>query len=189
MLTVAYSRVSTADQTTDSQRHAIEERYNIDRWYSDEDTSGSVRALDRPGFASLFEYVREGDTVVVYAIDRLGRDTVDVLTTVEALQGKGVTIVSHREGFDLGTPMGKAMLTMLSAVAELERNNIKERQRAGLERAKAEGRKLGRPVAADPAEVARWRHSHGASIRETAEHFGIGVSTVKRAISAANQAK
>ena len=178
--TIGYTRVSTTDQHTQEHQATVEERYRVDAWYTDEAVSGSVRALDRPGFRQLFDYVRSGDTVVVPAIDRLGRDTVDVLSTVEALQAKGVTIISHREGFEMGTSIGKAMLTMLSAVAELERNNIRERQKAGIERAKAEGR-TGRPTSVDMAEVAQWRQDRGASIKETAEAFGVGVSTVKRA--------
>src|SRR5690606_8156804 len=93
---------------------------------------------------ALLAYVREGDTVVVVAIDRLGRNTIDVLSTVESLQAKKVSVVSMREGFDLATPAGKLMLTMLAAVAELERENIKARQMAGIERARAEGKNLGR---------------------------------------------
>ena len=80
--------------------------------------------------------------MIVAAIDRLGRDTIDVLETVEALKLKGVTVISMREGFDLGTPIGKCMLTMLAAVADLERSNIKARQMAGIARAKAQGRAL-----------------------------------------------
>lgn len=181
MATIGYTRVSTADQHTEAHRQHVEERHRIDQWFTDEATSGAVKALQRPGFKKLFEYVRDGDAVVVPAIDRLGRDTVDVLTTVQALQDKGVAVISVREGFDLSTAMGKAMLTMLSAVAELERNNIRERQKAGLQRAKAEGRPLGRPHAANAQELAEWRHTHSATIRETAEAFGVGVSTVKRA--------
>jgi DNA invertase Pin-like site-specific DNA recombinase len=97
--------------------------------------------------AALLAYVREGDVVIVAAIDRLGRNTIDVLCTVEALKAKGVSVVSMREGFDLATPAGKLMLTMLAAVAELERENLKARQLAGLERAKAEGKALGRTKA------------------------------------------
>jgi len=178
--TIGYTRVSTSDQHTENHKTQVEERYRVDDWYTDEAVSGSVRALDRPGFSKLHEYVRDGDTVVVPAIDRLGRDTVDVLTTVEALQAKGVTVISHREGFDLGTSIGKAMLTMLSAVGELEWNNIKERQKAGIERAKTEGR-TGRPKSVDLKEVAQWRKDNEASIKKTAEVFGVGVSTVKRA--------
>ena len=178
---IGYTRVSTTDQTTTGHKGSIEASYRIDKWFQDEAVSGSTRALDRDGFSALFEYVREGDTVVVPAIDRLGRDTIDVLTTVEAVKAKGATIISQREGFDLSTSMGKMMLTMLAAVAELERENIRERQRVGLERAKAQGKVLGRPTKADKAAVAQWRHNNEASISQTAAHFGISDSLVKQA--------
>ena len=178
---IGYTRVSTADQNTEGHKASIEAAYRIARWFEDEATSGTTAAMDRPGFAALFEYVREGDSVIVPAIDRLGRNTIDVLQTVEALRNKGVIVISQREGFDLSTPMGKMMLTMLAGVAELERENIRERQRAGLEKAKAKGRQLGRPRKVDGVEVAAWRREHEASIRQTAARFGLGVSSVKRA--------
>lgn len=178
---VAYVRVSTDDQTTENQRRAIEARYAVCRWFAEDGVSGTVPAAQRPAMASLLTYVREGDTVVVVAIDRLGRNTIDVLTTVEALQAKGVAVVSMREGFDLATPAGRLMLTMLAAVAELERENIKARQLAGIERARAEGRNLGREKVIDDAAVVAWRQEHGASIKATAEHFGISTASVKRA--------
>ena len=130
--------------------------------------------------AALLAYVREGDVVIVAAIDRLGRNTSDVLCTVEALKAKGVSVVSMREGFDLATPAGKLMLTMLAAVAELERENLKARQLAGLERAKAEGKALGRSKSIDDAAVCAWRAENSASIKATAEHFGISAASVKR---------
>lgn len=179
--TIAYVRVSTDDQTTNAQRHAIENRYKVARWFSDEATSGVIKAKDRAGFGQLLSYVREGDTVVVYAIDRLGRSTIDVLETVEALKGKGVAVLSIREGFDLSTPMGKMMLTMLAGLAELERSNIKERQLAGLERARAEGKSLGREKVIDDEAVAQWRQENSASIKATADRFGISTASVKRA--------
>ena len=183
---IAYARVSTDDQTTEAQRHQIEQQYKVDHWYTDEATSGATKALDRPGFAKLFSFVRLGDVVIVAAIDRLGRNTIDVLETVEALQAQGVIIKSMREGFDLSSPIGKAMLTMLAAVAELERSNIKARQMAGISRAKAEGRKLGAPKLIDNETVASWRKENGATIKGTAEHFGISTATVKRACSVAS---
>ncbi|MCE9684471.1 recombinase family protein [Halomonas alkalisoli] len=182
--TIAYVRVSTDDQTTNAQRHAIESRYKVARWFSDEATSGAIKAKDRAGFGQLLSYVREGDTVVVYAIDRLGRNTIDVLETVEALKAKGVAVLSIREGFDLSTPMGKMMLTMLAGLAELERSNIKERQLAGLERARAEGKNLGREKVIDDEAVALWRQETSASIKATADHFGISAASVKRACRA-----
>jgi len=181
---VSYLRVSTDGQSTDAQRHSISERYNVQEWFVDEATSGTTNATDRAGFKALLSYVRKGDTVVVSAIDRLGRNTIDVLATVEALQAKGVMVVSMREGFDLSSPIGKAMLTMLAAVAELERSNIKARQMAGIERAKAEGVSLGRKKTIPDAEVYEWRKANTATIAETAEHFNISTASVKRACAA-----
>ncbi|MFP3365933.1 recombinase family protein, partial [Pseudoalteromonas sp. SIMBA_148] len=84
--TIAYLRVSTEDQNTETQRATIGGRYQVERWFADEATSGAIKAQDRTELSKLIQYVREGDTVVVYAIDRLGRDTIDVLETVEALK-------------------------------------------------------------------------------------------------------
>ncbi|MBV4479037.1 recombinase family protein [Pseudomonas khavaziana] len=184
MATIGYVRVSTHDQSVEAQKHGLTEMYNVDEWYEDSGVSGAVKALERPGFDALVAYVRRGDTLVVSAVDRLGRDTLDVLHTVEALQAKGVSIISKREGFDLSTPIGKAMLTMLAAVAELERSNIKARQMAGIERAKAEGKALGREKTINDAQVSEWRKTNSASIKATAEHFNISVASVKRACAA-----
>lgn len=181
MATIGYIRVSTGEQSVESQRHDIEQRYKVEEWFADEGVSGAVRAADRLGFAKLLGYVRKGDTLIVGAIDRLGRDTLDVLATVDTLRERGVTIISKREGFDLSTPMGKAMLTMLVAVAELERSNIKARQMAGIQRAKSEGRALGREKTIDDASVSTWRKENDASIAATAAQFGISTASVKRA--------
>ena len=178
---IAYVRVSTDDQTTENQRRAIEERYRVTKWFRDDGVSGAIPAAQRPGLSALLEYVREGDLVVVVAIDRLGRNTIDVLTTVETLKDQGASVVSLREGFDLSTPVGRAMLTMLAAMAELEKENIRIRQMAGIERARAEGKNLGREKVIDDPAVASWRAANNASIRETADHFGISSASVKRA--------
>ncbi|MWJ28597.1 recombinase family protein [Halomonas sp. ZH2S] len=184
--TIAYVRVSTEDQSTNTQRATILERHKVDRWFVDEATSGLIKAQDRKGLGELLNYVREGDTVIVYAIDRLGRNTVDVLETVEKLNSKGVAVLSLREGFDMSTPMGKAMLTMLSAMAELERSNIKERQMQGIKRAKAEGKALGREKVINDEDVSQWRKDNSASIKATAIHFSISPASVKRACRSAN---
>lgn len=188
MTVLAYVRVSTEDQSTNAQRHAITERHNVGKWFEDQAVSGATKALERPGFAELFKYAREGDTLVVAAIDRLGRDTLDLLTTVQALEGKGVAVVSLREGFDLSTPIGKAMLTMLGAVAELERSNIKARQLAGITRAKATGQKLGAPKRIDDEAVRIWREANKATIQETATQFSISIAAVKRACAGKSSA-
>ena len=179
--TIAYVRVSTDDQNTENQRRSIDERYKVTKWFQDNGVSGAIPAAQRPGLSALLAYVREGDLVIVAAIDRLGRNTIDVLTTVEGLRAKGVSVVSLREGFDLATPVGKAMLTMLAAMAELEKDNIRVRQMAGIERARAEGKNLGREKVIDDAAVASWRMANNASIRQTADHFSIAPASVKRA--------
>lgn len=181
MSLIGYVRVSTGDQTTETQRHALQTTYNIDKWFADEAVSGITKGKDRQGLGALLSYVREGDRVVVYSIDRLGRDTIDVLTTVEELKAKGVAIISMREGFDLSTDHGKLMLTMLVSLAELERKNIKARQMAGIQRAKAQGKVVGRQKQIDDTKVVQWRRDNSASIQQTATHFGISPASVKRA--------
>lgn len=96
---IGYVRVSTSDQNVENQKKQIADAgYSVTRWFSDEAVSGAIKAGERPGFAELLNYVREGDTLIVIAINRLGRNTIDVLSTVEMLQMKGVKVVSLREG-------------------------------------------------------------------------------------------
>ncbi|HBK4619957.1 TPA: recombinase family protein [Klebsiella michiganensis] len=151
---IGYVRVSTSDQNIENQKQQIADAgYSITRWFSDEAVSGAVKASERPGFGELLSYVREGDTLIVIAIDRLGRNTIDVLSTVEMLQTKGVKVVSLREGFDLSTPVGKAMLTMMAGLASLEKDLIAERRTAGIKRAQSEGKHCGRPIKATVEQV------------------------------------
>ena len=178
MATIIYTRVSTKEQSVDAQEQALLDTYQVDKSFSDSGVSGAVNALEREGFKACFDYLREGDTLVVAAVDRLGRNTIDILNTVEALKAKGVSVISKREGFDLSTPIGKAMLTMLSAVAELERSNIKERQLSGIKKAKSSGVKFGRKYKANAEEVKKWRETNKASLALTAEHFGLSKATV-----------
>lgn len=181
-ITVGYLRVSSDQQSNENQKQAIEQRYKVEKWYTDHAVSGLVKAADREGLSALLNFVREGDTVVVFAIDRLGRNTIDVLETVEALNEKGVSLISLREGFDLTSDHGKLLLTMLAGLAELERKNIKARQMAGIERARKQNKALGRKKIIDDSLVKEWRLNNSASIKKTAEHFGISKSSVKRAL-------
>lgn len=151
---IGYVRVSTSDQNVENQKQQIADAgYSVTRWFSDEAVSGAIKAGERPGFGELLSYVREGDTLIVIAIDRLGRNTIDVLSTVEKLQTKGVKIVSLREGFDLSTPVGRAMLTMMAGLASLEKDLIEERRTAGIKRAQSEGKHCGRPIKATVEQV------------------------------------
>lgn len=180
-IVVGYLRVSSDQQTNENQKQAIEQRFNVEKWFTDHAVSGLVKACDRDGLSALLNFVREGDTVVVFAIDRLGRNTIDVLETVETLQDKGVSLISLREGFDLTSDHGKLLLTMLAGLAELERKNIKARQMAGINRARKDGKTLGRIKKINDSKVKEWRLQNSASIAETAAHFQISTASVKRA--------
>lgn len=149
MKVFGYSRVSTGQQTTENQRLELEQAgYLIepDYWFADEGISGKVCASQRPAFKALKVQIRQGETLVVSKLDRLGRDAIDVLQTIKELGNKGVKVIVHQLGnTDLTSPAGKLLLMMLSAVAEMERDLLVERTQAGLVRAKAEGKILGRP--------------------------------------------
>lgn len=187
MARIAYFRVSTGDQSIEAQRQALGGPF--DREFIDEGVSGSVLAAGRPGFADLLNYVREGDTISVYAVDRLGRDALDVQSTVRSLLEKGVTVDVHGLG-SIGRGVGELILAVLAQVADMERQRIRERCDAGRVAAKAAleatGRthrgkeSLGRPRAANAPSVAVWRRENRASIKDTAEHFGLSAATVKR---------
>ncbi|MEH3099984.1 recombinase family protein [Sphingomonas adhaesiva] len=185
--TLAYYRCSTSDQTVEAQRHALGGSFA--REFVDEGVSGATMAADRPGFSALLSYAREGDTVHVYAIDRLGRDALDVQATVRKLMDKGVVVDVLGLG-PIGKGVGELIVAVLAQVADIERNRIKERCDAGRAAAKealaATGKthrgktSLGRPMAADRQAVAIWRKENGASISATAVQFGLPAATVKR---------
>jgi putative DNA-invertase from lambdoid prophage Rac len=147
MATFAYGRVSTKDQTTENQRQEIERAgYKVDYWFADEGVSGKVHASQRPQFKALIDKIRDGETLVVSKLDRLGRDAQDVGSTIKALAVRNIKVIVLQLGtLDLTSTAGKLMLTMLAAVAEMERDLLVERTQSGLARAKAEGKTLGRP--------------------------------------------
>lgn len=184
---IAYYRVSTGDQSIEAQRNAMGGEF--DREYADEGVSGATLAAHRPQFAKLLDVIRAGDTVHVYAVDRLGRDAIDVQSTVRKLLDLGVIVDVHGLG-PIGRGVGELILAVLAQVAEMERRRISERTAAGREAARKALREtgkthrgkesLGRPFAADAAAVRLWRVQNAASISSTAKHFGLSVATVKR---------
>jgi putative DNA-invertase from lambdoid prophage Rac len=184
---IAYYRVSTLDQNVEAQRHAMGDRF--DREFRDEGISGGTLAADRPGFAKLLEQLRPGDVVHVYAVDRLGRDALDVQGTVRRLIERGVTLDILGIGA-VSRGAGEIVLAVLAQVADLERQKIRERTEAGRSAARAalaatgsthRGKEsLGRPKAHDAATVAGWRKANVASISDTAAHFKLSPATVKR---------
>lgn len=190
MSRIAYFRVSTRDQSIESQRAAMGgDTTPFDREFIDHGVSGAVMAARRPGFKELLAYVREGDTVFVFAVDRLGRDAIDVQATVRDFLDHGVTVHVHGLGH-IGRGVGELILAVLAQVAAMERARIIERTEAGrraaqesLERTGKTHRgktSMGRPYEGNPAEVATWKKANAASIKATADRFGLSVSTVKR---------
>lgn len=145
--------------------------------------------MDRPGFAALMNYVRDGDTVYLYAIDRLGRDALDIQTVIRSLIARGVTVDVVGLG-PIGKGVGELVVAVLAQIADMERERIKERCSAGRAAARASlaingkthrGKaSLGRPVAADSRAVREWRAANQASIAATAAHFDVSPATVKR---------
>jgi putative DNA-invertase from lambdoid prophage Rac len=192
MARVAYLRVSGADQSVESQRKAL--GGSFEREFVDAGVSGGVMAAHRPGFAELLSYVREGDTCCVYAVDRLGRDALDVMSTVRALMAKGVVVDVLGIG-PIAGGVGELVLAVLAQISSLERERIRERCESGRQAARVSlaatnkthrGKSsLGRPKACDASVVASWRAENAASISVTAEHFGISHSTVKRCCATA----
>ncbi|NBB52269.1 recombinase family protein [Rhizobium sp. CRIBSB] len=184
---LAYYRVSTGDQSIEAQRAAL--GGSFDQEFSDVGVSGGTLAATRPGFSDLLSKVREGDALHVYAVDRLGRDALDVQTTVRRLIDLGVTVHVHGLG-PIGRGVGELILAVLAQIADMERHRITERTQAGRQAARAAleatGRthrgkeSLGRPKAADGAAVALWRRENAASIAQTARQFGLSAATVKR---------
>ncbi|WP_087023368.1 recombinase family protein [Thaumasiovibrio subtropicus] len=180
----AYCRVSTIEQTTENQILAIRNAgYEVaDNRVISETISGGVPAMKRPAFKTLVEHkLEENDVLVVLKLDRLGRDNIDVQQTVSALSDKGVNVVSLDLPVpDLASSEGKLMLQMFSAFAEFERNRIRERTQDGLNRAKAEGKKLGRPAAKGTTVSVQACKASGLSQKATAKQLDIGIATVKR---------
>ena len=132
MSRIGYIRVSTEHQETARQQE-IMSNYKVDRIFSEKLSGANA---DRPQLRAMLDFVREGDTLYVESIDRLGRSTKDLLNIIDTLTDKGVTLVSHKENIDTDTPTGKFMLTVFAALSQLEREQLKQRQREGIEIAK-----------------------------------------------------
>lgn len=187
----AYCRVSTIEQTVENQKIAIATAgFQVpENRVVTETISGSCQAMQRKGFQQLVEHKMEsGDTLVILKLDRLGRDMIDVMDTLYQLSEKSISVISLDLGsIDLTSPAGKLQVQVMAAVAEFERNRIRERTREGLTRAKAEGKKLGRP-GTDKQKIAAVKHCRqveGLSIAQTADKLSISIATVKRLQKAA----
>jgi putative DNA-invertase from lambdoid prophage Rac len=189
----AYLRVSTIDQTTDNQLWEIEAAgFHVDpRRVVSETISGSVPASERKGFARLLDKLegadeesgKAGDVLIVTKLDRLGRNAMDVRATVEALAGMGVRVYCLAlGGMDLTSPAGKMTMGVIAAVAEFERDLLIGRTQAGLARAKAEGKVVGRPSTFSPEEAkeVRLKLTKGESVAALARAYKTTRQTIMR---------
>lgn len=200
MRTYGYARVSTQDQTTANQRLELEQAgHEIDEWFEDIGVSGKLSAAQRPRFAELLKKLngpvidkktgavkKPGDVLVVSKLDRLGRDAIDVQQTVRDLEARGIRVVVHAlGGADLTSPTGKLLMTMLSAVAEMERDLLVERTQAGLQRAKAEGKVLGRRPSLNEQQRTeiREKDAQGVPIAQLAKEYGVARGTIYAALA------
>jgi len=184
----AYSRVSRSDQSTENQRIEIEKAgYTVDYWYADEGVSGKVSATQRPQFAKLLDKIRDGETLVVTKLDRLGRDAQNVGATINMLAARKIEVIVLQLGkLDLTSPAGKLMLKMLAAVAEMERDLLVERTQAGLARAVAEGKTLGRTPKTTPEQQAKIKaeYARGETVSALAREYKVSRATVLSIVNA-----
>jgi DNA invertase Pin-like site-specific DNA recombinase len=178
-----YARVSTTDQNCENQLEELRRYVTARGWtageYMDQGISGAKER--RPALDRLLADTkrRRVDVVVCWRLDRLGRNLKHLITLLEELQALGVDFVSLAEGIDATTPAGKLQMHILGAIAEFERARIAERVRAGLERAKRSGTRLGRPRATPlPAGAAR-----GLTVRSAAASWGVSKSTAARRLA------
>jgi len=178
-----YARVSTTDQSTDSQlldlrRYVRERGWDIFREFVDEGISGTKDS--RPALNELMNDAkkRRFDVVLVWRFDRFARSTKHLILALEEFKNLGIDFVSYQENIDTSSPLGSAIFTIISAVAQLERDIIAERVKAGLRRAKENGKQLGRPQSDVDRKQVRLLRSQGFSHRAIAAQLGISHSTV-----------
>ncbi len=185
-----YCRVSTDGQTTDNQTQALQEwadraGHTIVKVYDDNGISGAKGREYRKQFDEMLKAAsrREFDMVAAWSVDRLSRSLQDLIGFLSEIHSMGVDLFLHQQGVDTTTPAGKAMFQMLGVFAEFERAMIQERVKAGLERARKQGKTLGRPKVSKATENAiRQAREAGKGIRKIAREVGVGVSVVQRVV-------
>lgn len=182
MAAFGYGRVSTVRQNTENQKLELENAgYKLDYWFEDTGISGKTSANQRPQFKAMLEKIRDGETLVVSKLDRLGRDAIDVQKTVKELTARNIKVIVHQIGnTDLSSPAGKMLLTMLSAVAEMERDLLIERTQSGLERAKQDGKVFGRPSKTNEKQKLEIKNklAQGLSVSQLSRDFGVSRGTI-----------
>ncbi|WP_138509421.1 recombinase family protein [Maricaulis alexandrii] len=176
---VGYARVSTAEQKTGLQTDALTGA-GCERIF-EETASGAQR--DRPELMKALEFLREGDVLVVWKLDRLARSLRQLIETVEDMQTRGIGFISITEGIDTTSAGGKLVFHIFGALAEFEREMIQERTKAGLKAAKGRGQRLGRPAAMTDTQIKMARSMKAAgdlSAAQIAEQLGVSRATLYR---------
>lgn len=181
MAILGYARVSTSHQTLDQQHDALNAA-GVERVFTDK-MSGARD--DRPGLAALLDYAREGDTIVVVALDRLGRSLSGVIKTIETLTERGIMLRSLREGIDYSTATGRMVAGIFASLAEYERELINERAAAAREAARSRGKQTGRPraLSADQVALARRMKAAGESVATICTTLKISRATAYRVLA------
>lgn len=186
MASLGYARVSTFEQNADLQTRALKDA-GCQKVYTDHGVSGTK--AKRPQLDKLLEHARVGDEVVVWKLDRLGRNTRQLLELIDRLESQGINFRSLTEGIATTGAMGKAILTVMSAFAQLERDQLAERTKAGLAAAAARGRRGGRPAITPETERVRqagqYRYA-GLTPPEIAKLLGVSRATVYRYLALAS---
>jgi len=185
-----YLRVSTDGQTTENQHRELAQwakraKHKIVTVYDDNGVSGAKGREYRQQYDEMLKAAvrREFDMVAAWSVDRLGRSLKDLISFLEELNGVGVHLFLHQQALDTSTPAGKALFQMLGVFSEFERAMIKDRVKAGLERAKAQGKVLGRPRVSNTVERSiRRERAKGKGMRQIATDLGVGVGTVQRVV-------
>ncbi|ORA58294.1 MULTISPECIES: recombinase family protein [Mycobacteroides] len=181
---IGYARVSTVEQSVGLQLDALHAA-GVERIFTDEGISGSVSS--RPELDRCLEVLREGDTLVVWRLDRLARSLKNLLELMESLSARGVHLRSLTESIDTSSASGRLVLSVFGALAEFERSLIIERTQAGLAAARLRGAKIGRPTAmsAGQVEQAKTLVSAGHRVGDVARTLGVGRSTLYRVLGEA----
>jgi DNA invertase Pin-like site-specific DNA recombinase len=191
-----YARVSTDDQTTENQLIKLRSAAKRLGWsvvseFVDQGVSGAKGRADRPQLDTLLKGVarKEFDVVAAWSVDRLGRSLIDLVTLLQELHSTGIDLYLHQQGINTTTPAGKAMFQMMGVFAEFERSMIRERVKAGLDRARTHGTKTGKAIGRPAASAATERQiralrAKGHGILKIAKTIGCGTSVVQRVVAA-----
>lgn len=183
-----YLRVSTDDQTTENQRRELEAVAERAGWeivavYKDEGISGSKGRDKRPGLDAMLKDAtrRKFDVIAAWSVDRLGRSLQDLVSMLTEMHAAGIDLYLHQQAIDTTTPAGKAMFQMMGVFAEFERSIIRERVKSGMARARAQGKRLGKPAVPEAkVEEIKAELARGTGQVKTARLCGVGTFTVQR---------